>query len=127
MTEPPSSLSSNRCIVASCTEKSSIIHTGIAKKENIADLLQEQVLSTRHVLTPLCPSHYRQLHRLLHSGDKYILKNDALHAMHGYMVHQGTVQMSKLSSYTSVRMVAQIYPLQTRITYVLHAITSTCF
>ena len=70
MTEPPSSLSSNRCIVASCTEKSSIIHTGIAKKENIADLLQEQVLSTRHVLTPLCPSHYRQLHRLLHSADK---------------------------------------------------------
>ena len=70
MPDPGNAPGSNRCIVASCTETGCIIHTAIAKKEKIADLLHEQVLSTRHIATPLCTSHYRQVHRLLHSGDK---------------------------------------------------------
>ena len=43
----------NRYIVASCTETSCVIHTGIEKEEKIADLLHKQVLSTRHVSTSL--------------------------------------------------------------------------
>ena len=60
----------NRCIVASCTETSSIIHTTIATKDKIAHLLHEQVLShTQNLVPTLCPMHYREVHRLLHSGD----------------------------------------------------------
>ena len=69
MRDPGNSSGSKRCIVASCTETSSIIHTGIVTKEKIAEILQEEVLIDRHLKTPLCESHYKQLHRLLHRDD----------------------------------------------------------
>ena len=60
---------SSRCIIASCTENDTIIHTGIATKDRIADLLGDQVLSEpKHLLTPLCVRHYRHVHRLLHDN-----------------------------------------------------------
>ena len=56
---------SSRCIVASCTKNECIIHTGIATKDRIADLLHEHVLSGPiHLPTPLCVNHYRHVHRL---------------------------------------------------------------
>ena len=62
---------SNRCIVASCKESRCIIHTGVATRERIAQILGEEVNSEpRHLLTPLCDSHYRYLHRSLHSNDE---------------------------------------------------------
>ena len=61
---------SSRCIIASCTERDCIVHTGIATKDRIADLLHEQVLSEpKHLLTPMCVRHYRHLHQLLHAED----------------------------------------------------------
>ena len=65
----------SRCIVVSCNERDRIIHTGIASKSKVVELLHEEVLSEpRHLLTPMCESHYRQVHRLLHSDDHtYVL------------------------------------------------------
>ena len=60
---------SKRCIVASCTETGTIVNTGIATKEKIAEILHEEVREGRHLLTPLCMTHYKQLHRLLHTDD----------------------------------------------------------
>ena len=58
-----------RCVVASCNERERIIHTR-ASTSKIAELLQREVLSEpRHLATPLCVNHYRQVHRLLHSDD----------------------------------------------------------
>ena len=61
---------SSRCIIASCTERDCIVHTRIATKDRIAELLHKQVLfEPKHLLTPMCVSHYRYLHRLLRAED----------------------------------------------------------
>ena len=52
----------SRCIVMSCTERDRIIHTGIATKEKIEDLLHEKVCSEpKHLQTSLCVNHYKQI------------------------------------------------------------------
>ena len=70
MPEPGNFSGSKRCIVSSCTETGTIIHTSITTRDKVADLLHEQVLSEpKSLFTPLCASHYRKIHRLLHSDD----------------------------------------------------------
>ena len=60
----------SRCIVMSCTERDRIIHTGIATKEKIEDLLHEKVCSEpKHLQTSLCVNHYKQIHRLLYCNE----------------------------------------------------------
>ena len=61
MPEPGNFSGSKRCIVSSCTETGTIIHTSITTRDKVADLLHEQVLSEpKSLFTPLCASHYRQ-------------------------------------------------------------------
>ena len=60
----------SRCIVMSCTERDRIIHTGIAMKEKIEDLLHKKVCSEpKHLQTSLCVNHYKQIHRLLYCNE----------------------------------------------------------
>ena len=73
----------------SCNETDRIIHTGIASKSKVAELLHEEVLSEpRHLLTPMCESHYRQVHRLLHSDD-HMYSDKRCHTCHTLTRHCG--------------------------------------
>ena len=79
----------SRCIVVSCNERDRIIHTGIASKSKVAELLHEEVLSEpRHLLTPMCESHYRQVHRLLHSDD-HTYSDKRCHTCHALIRYCG--------------------------------------
>ena len=73
----------SRCVVVSCNERDRITHTGIASKSKIAELLHEEVLSeSRQLLTPMCVSHYRQVHCLLHSDDHNMYSDKRCHTCH---------------------------------------------
>ncbi len=57
------------CIVAACNS-TAIIPTGLVTAQQIAELLQTPVPeTTAGQLTPLCQTHYKQVHRLLHVTD----------------------------------------------------------
>ena len=79
------------------TETSTVVNTGIATKERIAEMLHKEVLPGRHLQTPLCMTHYKQLYRLSHTEDHMQTEKSALHVMHIYAVCQGTAQTLKLS------------------------------
>ena len=82
----------SRCIVESCTSTNTIIHTGIATKDKVAELLHEQVVTEhRHLLTPLCSMHYRQVHRAIHKGDSMYTEKQC-HTCHALIRYSGTVR-----------------------------------
>ena len=69
------------CVVDSCNERERIIHTSIASTSKITELLQKEVLSEpRHLATPLCVNHYRQVHR----SDDHMYS--VMHAIHLFAI-----------------------------------------
>ena len=79
----------SRCVVATCNGRERIILTKIALIKTIAELLQSEVLSeSGDPATPLCLTHYRQVHRLLHLDD-YMYSDKKCHACHALICYCG--------------------------------------
>ena len=72
----------SKCIIASCTERNTIIHTSIATNEKISELLGMEVLNEpNQLLTPLCPHHYNKPIAYYTQVTICTLRNTVIHAM----------------------------------------------